>query len=273
MNSPVLDVPPTHSTLAGINSLISEARDTGSGYYVCARSYPSGDAEVCAIRMTEEDSMRRGGGARREHDDKQFMDPAVLEKSARRAKTTVRRKILTMQADRLMTLTFRENLEDIDKAWSRYHYFNKLMRLKFPKFQYVCVPEYQKRGAVHFHLAIRGFYPVKAVRKIWRRAAGGFGGNIDITKPRKGCDWNPSAIAGYLSKYLTKHETVDFNRRRYSSGGSIQVPPASNGWLAIHMDKGLTFSTLEDVLSGLSQKDVRCFYESEHWLGIIYLST
>lgn len=263
----------TLESLGNVHDLISPSRDTGAGYYICARQYPSGDAEVCALRLDADDKLKNGGGAKRKHDDKQVMDPAVLEKSARRAKTTVRRKILTMQSDRLLTLTFRENLKDIDDAWKRFHYFSKLMRNKFPKYQYVCVPEYQKRGAVHFHLAIRGFYPVKAVRKFWRRACGSLQGNIDITRPRKGSDWNPSAIAFYLAKYLNKSETVDFNRRRYSTGGGINIPPSVNGWLAISVDKGHTLSTLGQVMEELSGKEIRCMWESEHWLGIIYLST
>jgi len=261
------------STLGEYNELISPHRDTGTGYYVCARQYPSGDAELCALKLDADDSIRRGGGAVRKNKDKDSMDPAVLEKSSRRAKTTVRRKILTMQADRLMTLTFRENLTDIDEAWKRFHYFNKMMRTKFPGYQYVAVPEYQKRGAVHFHIAVNRFFPVKSVRKLWRRACGSLQGNIDITRPRKGNDWNPSAIAFYLSKYLNKHETVDFNRRRYSTGGGIQVPASITGWLAIHVDKGMTLSTLNGVMSELSVMDVRCCWESENWLGIIYLST
>ena len=265
----------THRTLENYNHLISPQRDTGAGYYLSARRYPSGDAEVVALRLSSDDSLIRGGGAKRKNKEKEKMDLDVLEKSSRRAKTTVRRKCLTMQCDRLLTLTFRENLKDIDIAWQRFHYFNKLMRHKFPRYQYVAVPEYQKRGAVHFHLAIRGYYPVKIVRKLWRRAVGQLDGNIDITPPKrvKKGQWNPSLIANYLAKYLSKHDSVHFNRRRYSTGGGIQVPSAMTGWLAISLDKDHTVSTLQGVMSGLSGKDIRCCWESENWLGIIYLST
>lgn len=51
-----------------------------------------------------------------------------------------------------ITLTFRENLKDLDVAND---YFNKWclkIRRKFPNFAYISVPEFQKRGAVHYHL-------------------------------------------------------------------------------------------------------------------------
>lgn len=51
-----------------------------------------------------------------------------------------------------ITLTFRENLQDINIANREFNkYISKVKRV-FPDFMYLGVPEFQKRGAVHYHL-------------------------------------------------------------------------------------------------------------------------
>lgn len=261
-------------SLQDCHQLITQGRDTGNAYYLSARQYASGDAEICAIKLGPEDSLRKGGGAKRKNTDKKFMDDRTLNESVRRARTTVRRKLLTMCADRLLTLTFRENVSDIDQAWDVFKYFCRLMRFRYKdRFVYVAVPEYQKRGAVHFHLAIKGYYSVNTVRHLWHRAVGKLEGNIDITSPRKASNknsWNPKRIASYISKYITKSDSVEFNRRRYSSGGSIQIPDPIKGWLCLGVP---VFQVCRQVLEGLSRKQITEHWEIDRYFNINYLST
>ena len=51
-----------------------------------------------------------------------------------------------------LTLTFAENVMDIDFANKCFNSWLTLIRRYFPDFAYLCVPEFQKRGAVHYHL-------------------------------------------------------------------------------------------------------------------------
>lgn len=51
-----------------------------------------------------------------------------------------------------LTLTFAENVMDIDFANKCFNSWLTLIRRSFPDFAYLCVPEFQKRGAVHYHL-------------------------------------------------------------------------------------------------------------------------
>lgn len=253
--------------------MITTDRDTGNAYYMSGRQYPTGDVEIVAIQLDSDDSLRRGGGARRKNDDKSAMDDVTLNKSISRARTTVRRRLLAMSADRMLTLTFRENVTDIDVAWQRFKYFVRLMRHRYrDRWAYVAVPEYQKRGAVHFHLAVTGYYHVNTIRRLWLRAVGQFGGNIDITSPKKfgKNSWNPKRIAVYLSKYITKSETVDFNRRRYSSGGDIQIPEPVKGWLALGMP---VIKVMRETVESMTRKPVSMIWESDGYFGITYLST
>lgn len=51
-----------------------------------------------------------------------------------------------------ITLTFSENLTDLKKANSIFNDFVSNIRKLKPDFKYLAVPEFQKRGAVHYHL-------------------------------------------------------------------------------------------------------------------------
>jgi hypothetical protein len=219
------------------------------------------------------EQLQRVGGAKRKNRAKSEMDEATLAKSIARANRQLRRKCLAMNCDRMLTLTFRANVTELDEARQVFKYFNKLMTKQYGKsWRYICVPEYQKRGAVHFHLAISGHKPVKKVRELWRRASGERGGNIDITNPRKAGkkSWNPKHVANYISKYLAKSDDVAFNKRRYSTGGDIQIPEPVNGWLGYGAPVVHVF---RQVIESISQKELAYSYESEGDGRIIYCCT
>lgn len=51
-----------------------------------------------------------------------------------------------------ITLTFEANETDISKANRKFNNWASMVRRVKPDFMYICVPEFQKRGAVHYHL-------------------------------------------------------------------------------------------------------------------------
>lgn len=51
-----------------------------------------------------------------------------------------------------ITLTFKENVSDVTEANKMFNAWIKSVLRKYPEFKYLCVPEFQKRGAVHYHL-------------------------------------------------------------------------------------------------------------------------
>lgn len=51
-----------------------------------------------------------------------------------------------------ITLTFKENVKDLDIANKEFHRWVSKTKRKYPKFIYLGVPEFQKRGAVHYHV-------------------------------------------------------------------------------------------------------------------------
>jgi hypothetical protein len=108
----------------------------------------------------------------------------------------------------MLTLTFRRNLTDIQEAWPIAIKFIRAMRDALGKFSYVIVAERQKRGAWHFHLALRGWQNLRLIRECWKRAGGD--GNVDV-QPFQGPN---QKMASYMSKYISKSFTDDELDRR-----------------------------------------------------------
>lgn len=129
--------------------------------------------------------------------------------SARRAATELRRSLLAICADRMLTLTYAENMTDREQAIKDLMRFIRVMRKKFPRWQSVAVLEYQKRGAVHFHIGLGGFYDINDVRAAWENIVGR--GAVNMAFEPRGKGNSCSKLAGYMAKYLSKD--VDEGRK------------------------------------------------------------
>jgi len=285
--------------LEGLAGCISNDRDSGNGYMLIARQYPSGDAECMAIKLLTGESLRTGGGGKRKNTETDAMDKTTLAASCRRAKTQCRMKSLTFLPDKMLTLNFRcddKNMTpagldatDLGECWKVFKYFSKMMRKFYKdKWIYLAVPEFTEAGNIHFHLAIKGFWSYHRMRHYWYRATKSVkkicpdtgktlrgysedtNGQVNVTEVRKGKHWNPRRIAQYLTKYITKGSAANFNKSRYSSGGNIPVPDPMRGWVALGLPM---FSVLDTVVRGLSSFQPSDKYEVEGFLNISYLST
>ncbi len=242
---------------------VTSDRSTSSGWWITAKKFNSGNVEVVSMELFADDQLKKGGGGKRKVTSKTEMDATTLKKSQARAKKKIRHSLYQICADRLLTLTYRDNQTDIKQAWKDFDKFRRLMHERFPKrWSYVAVPEYQKRGAVHFHLAVKGFYHANTVRKLWRQAIGG-DGNIDLTSPKSKAgakSWNPKRISRYLSKYISKNDSVEFNRKRYSSS-KIDPPETLNGWLSLGASYRFDISTvMEEIVRNITGQP-----PEEHW--------
>ena len=74
--------------------------------------------------------------------------------------------------------------------------FIRLVHTYFPEWLYVCVMERQERGAIHFHLGVKGYQGVDLLRSLWR------------------------CVAKYISKGLEN----ELNERRYRASLGIEIP-------------------------------------------------
>ena len=176
------------------------------------------------------DAPRKTG--KREKDEDADQNPEDQARSVQRSKKKMRHKIHSIGCDRLLTLTHREKDQAIFKTkdwWAEsWEKFLRIASKAGVQFEYVAVLEKHKKGNFHLHVALKGFMPVKRLRRIWCVCCGGRGmGNVDVKfrqdlppmRRRKG-------LARYLSKYMAKQiGDVEFNKKRYWSS-KHQLPDA-----------------------------------------------
>lgn len=118
------------------------------------------------------------------------------ERVLARARVSVRRLVdCNPDLNKFFTLTFAENVTDFDVANECFRKY--IMRLKYnykSDLKYLVVPEFQNRGAIHFHVLCNLQYvPVAHLAELW-----GFGfcriNRID----------NLTNVGLYVSKYIQK---------------------------------------------------------------------
>ena len=172
-----------------------------------------------------------------QHTEQELLDKAAAnrERSARRARTAVRRLVKAKCLDTMLTLTYRENVTDRAVIARHLDLVIKRIRREIPGFQYVAVFERQKRGAWHAHLAverIQSHYLHKGtlvrsydlLRAIWRAVVGELGGNVDVSRS-KAARRSSARIAAYLSKYIGKGlQSVEGGDSYSASGRALPRP-------------------------------------------------
>jgi hypothetical protein len=125
-------------------------------------------------------------------------------KAKNRIRRLVQRNFDTV--GKFLTLTFRDtqvfDVNSLEDCHLRFYGFIRRLRQEYPKVRYVGVPEFQKRGAVHYHLLVDIPYtPVEKLRLMWSH------GFIKINKIH-----NPAYVGVYIAKYVGKA----FADERYS---------------------------------------------------------
>jgi len=161
--------------------------------------------------------------------EREERDERNEERSCRRARTKVRRLAKFKRLDTMLTLTYAANQTDRGLAQVHLAAFVRRIKRIIPGFEYVAVAEPQKRGAWHWHMAVkqlgsgywvggRYVHSWKLLRSIWRSVIAD-GGNIDVQAPGK-----PGAGVHKLASYLTKYITKGFasgvkHQNRYQASG------------------------------------------------------
>ncbi len=172
----------------------------------------------------------------------------ALERSAARAKRTCRYKIKSAGVASLLTCTYRDNMQDFDRARADWAAMLRKLRRAIPGFRAVFAFEQQTRGAWHVHAAIDKLPThldtvdgrVRSwdyLRRLWQSVVGKDNGNIDVDGHRRTRHGLPgkyhrsseslAKLAGYVSKYLTKdHAGGIEGRNRWGSTQGIEVAKA-----------------------------------------------
>lgn len=130
-----------------------------------------------------------------------------------------------------LTLTFKENITDIDYANQEFKKFIKrlnyrLFKTKRAKLKYIAVWELQKRGAIHYHIILFSlpYIPQKKLKELWPL------GSVNIKKISVDKKEN---IGRYISKYFEKNiDNQDYllkymNKKRVFKSKNLKIPHVS----------------------------------------------
>lgn len=142
-----------------------------------------------------------------------------------RAKGTIRKKCLAIGADHLVTLTYRANVENRERVLHDLERLRRALSRAGCSMPYVAVLERQQRGALHPHLAVKGFQDVRLLRRCWYKIVGNGQGQVNVRGPRPGS--SPVKLARYLSKYISKdfdNMPREFEEHRYFCSLGVRVP-------------------------------------------------
>lgn len=235
-------------------------------FNVKVHEFPDGSSEILATQAHEWQPVDQSNPevyysllsrhlnkySREQWTDEQHEEYEQLKRNIadRRAKTKVRRLCKAIQANCLLTLTYKLNQTDLQLTKKHLKAFNRKLRKVIPDFQYVATFEQQKRGAWHVHIACPRIAPVyfkngtivksfNLIRAIWRSVTKEYGGNADISQRRR--NTSTSKIATYISKYITKDtDERPPNQPSYTSSRNIRLQPP--------IDLGNTASSMLDLI-------------------------
>jgi len=172
-------------------------------------------------------------------------DQENLQRSVRQSRKSVRYHVQRCEADHLLTLTYRENMQDKERLKADFKYFAQLVRAKYPEWHYIGVIERQERGAFHLHLAVKGRQDLHYLRTCWYRVLGCTGatgenvlGNVDVSMSKRkygsvNWKWKPNQIAAYISKYIGKDFDInEHHTARYIASRGTPKPEVKRIWIA-----------------------------------------
>lgn len=116
-----------------------------------------------------------------------------------------------------VTFTFKENLKQIEKANKLFGTFNRnLKTFTKTKIRYLAVPEFQQRGAVHYHVLYFNLPYIKNIYDLFNKKWGH--GWVIFRKVKQ---FNP---VKYLIKDLTKTFEFPENKKRYFTSRGLNKP-------------------------------------------------
>lgn len=134
-----------------------------------------------------------------------------------RTRTNIRRLVNSNQDfDKFVTLTFKENMQDIKIANRHFNKFIMRISYRYPDLKYLAIIEFQKRGAVHYHfLCNLPHIKNSTLADIWGH------GFVKINKIK-----NVTNLGAYVCKYLNKdgNNAKMFHKKKYFYSKNLEQP-------------------------------------------------
>lgn len=157
-----------------------------------------------------------------------------------------------------ITLTFADNVTDIKIANKEFNKFIYKIKRVYKDLKYICVPEFQKRGAVHYHLLTN--INISNDKLIYKQVDNNkylhikyWNNGFDKIENIKG---DIKKIIGYISKYMTKDiDNRLFGKHRFFYSQNLDKPCIS--YLDLSNKKHIDF-----LLNKLNDK--KLIYENNY---------
>lgn len=120
-------------------------------------------------------------------------------------------------ASKFVTLTFKDNITDFETANYEFKKFRERLQYSLKcKLHYVVVPEFQKRGAIHFHVVMFNlpYITNSDLRKIWGNGFVKINSIDDVDN-----------VGAYVCKYMTKSDDDRLRgKKSYFSSRGLKKP-------------------------------------------------
>ncbi|HEY4544144.1 MAG TPA: hypothetical protein VIG40_05820 [Tissierellaceae bacterium] len=179
--------------------------------------------EIITRKMTEEELEK--------HIEKKSLRSRA--KSNIRARNNIRRMALSNFANKstFLTLTFQENIQDLELANKVFTRFVQYMKADLKKekcsFEYLAVIEFQERGAIHYHLLcdLPKYYKFEKVRNRWRQAIKALGVEGTGSTKQNRID-RVDNVGAYIVKYMTKEKADKrlIGKKMYQTSRGLKKP-------------------------------------------------
>jgi hypothetical protein len=188
----------------------------------------------------------------KECENEEFKMEVMRSFSLRRTRAKIIRLVdSNPDLNAFVTLTFKDNITDLREANSVFKSFIKRLKRQVKDLRYLAVPEFQKRGAVHYHVLVNFEMRNEELADIWGQ------GFVMINKIK-----HISRLGIYVSKYIGKDlfDLRYFGMRKILSSRNLAKPiiVTIGKTIKVFMD------TFRDKLEILKEK----VYYSD-WLGKI----
>ncbi len=194
--------------------------------------------------LTAFDFKRRPGRKRRDFEELSSIEKAESmqrRKAYYQDKRFEIKRIIDCNYDdksTFLTLTFKENIQDIERANREFTLFIKRLKryLKNQQLKYIATWELQQRGAIHYHLVLFSvpYIDNKKLGELW---ANGF---IKINKIKETV--KNEAVGVYITKYFVKDLEKKANQKKaYFCSRNLIKPKETK--------KKLDFDEMNDILT------------------------
>jgi hypothetical protein len=169
------------------------------------------------LQITRYDRPILTGYARKHTPERKENRTMANEQNAKRARKKVYEIVQTnwTKYTKMLTLTYKENMQDYDQIAHDFKMLIQGLRRKNYDFPYLWVVEKQERGALHAHVLVftDKYIPIKEIAKHWPHGFVKINAKL-ADAPDKGA---------YVAKYIQK-ETLPPDKKAYRTSRNIKKP-------------------------------------------------